>query len=154
MTDSDECNDGYKFKSLGSYLKCKNKHSKGKIIGRCIKGSYYIKCQFSPCKKEIKINNLPEMISSITSQVSRTNSTYNRSYFYKKILDQYPNLYREYSSEKFNYYGITNETSCRISREIICLLYKLGHDNEEIESRYKAKSYFIKYEQCKIEITV
>ena len=72
--------------------------------------------------------------------------TYDRSYFHNKILDQYPNLYREYSSEDFDYYGITDKT--------LCPLCKLGHDDEEsIESRYKTESYFIKCEQCEIEIT-
>ena len=86
-------------------------------------------------------------------QIPLTNPTYTRSYFHKKILDQYPNLYRECSSEKFDYYGITDETSCRVSRETICPLCKLGHDDEEIEGRYKARSYFIKCEQREIEIT-
>ncbi|PKC62582.1 hypothetical protein RhiirA1_464957 [Rhizophagus irregularis] len=52
---------------------------------------------------------------------------------------------REFSSENFNYYGITDKTSCP--------LCKLGHDdNESIEGRYKAGSYFIKCEQREIEI--
>ncbi|POG63592.1 hypothetical protein GLOIN_2v544741 [Rhizophagus irregularis DAOM 181602=DAOM 197198] len=50
-----------------------------------------------------------------------------------EILDQYPNLYRECSSENFDYYGITDETSCGVSRETICPLCKLGHNDEEIE---------------------
>jgi len=61
-------------------------------------------------------------------------------------LDQYFNLYREFSSENFNYYRITNEK--------ICPLCELEHDEEEsLEGRYKAESYFIKCEQRKIEIT-
>ncbi|PKY37930.1 hypothetical protein RhiirA4_450851 [Rhizophagus irregularis] len=39
------------------------------------------------------------------------------------IIDQYPTLYREFSSKNFDYYGITDETSCP--------LYKLDHNNEE-----------------------
>ncbi len=100
-----------------------------------------------------------------TSRTSKTNQanvskaraqskpTYDRSYFRNKILDQYPNLYRECSSENLDYYGITDETSCGVSRETICPLCKLGHDDEEIEGRYKAGSYFIKCEQREIEIT-
>jgi hypothetical protein len=97
-----------------------------------------------------------------TSQTSKTNQTnvrvqskptYDRAYFRNKILDQYPNLFRECSSENFDYYGITDETSCGVSRETICPLCKLGHDDEEIEGRYKAGSYFIKCEQREIEIT-
>ena len=83
-----------------------------------------------------------ETISSVTPQASRTNPTYDHTYFRKKTLDQYPNLYREFSSENFDYYGITDET--------LCPLCKLGHDDEEsIEGRYKAGS---KCEQREIEI--
>jgi len=70
---------------------------------------------------------------------------HDRSYFRNKTLDQYPNLYREFSSENVDYYGITDETSCP--------LCKLDHDDEEgIEGRYEARSYFIKCEQHEIEI--
>ncbi len=76
----------------------------------------------------------------------QSNPTYDRTYFRNKTLDQYPNLYREYSNEDFDYYGITNKT--------LCPLCKLGHDDKEsIEGRYKTGSYFIKCEQCEIEIT-
>ena len=73
--------------------------------------------------------------------ITQPNSpTYDRAYFRNKALDQYPNLYREFSSEKFDYYGITDETSCP--------LCKLDYDDEEgIEGRYEARSYFIKCEQ-------
>ena len=65
--------------------------------------------------------------------------------FVKKTLDQYPTLYREFSSKNFDYYGVTDETSCP--------LCKLKHDDEEsIEGTYKAGSYFIKCEQREIEI--
>ncbi|PKK58987.1 hypothetical protein RhiirC2_795470 [Rhizophagus irregularis] len=40
-----------------------------------------------------------------------------------ETLDQYPNLYREFSSEDFDYFEITNEK--------ICPLCKLEHDDEE-----------------------
>ena len=70
---------------------------------------------------------------------------HDRAYFRNKALDQYPNLYREFSSENFDYYGIIDETSCP--------LCKLSHDDEEgIEGRYEARSYFIKCEQREIEI--
>jgi len=84
--------------------------------------------------------------------IPRTKPTYDRSYFRNKTLDQYPNLYREYSSEDFDYYGITDKTLCGPSRT--CPLCKLDHDDEEsIEGRYKTGSYFIKCEQREIEIT-
>ncbi len=85
------------------------------------------------------------MISSVTPQASRTNLTYDCIYFWNKTLDQYPTLYREFSSENFDYYGITDEK--------LCSLYKLDHDDEEsIEGRYKIRSYFIKCEQRELEI--
>ncbi|RIA98627.1 hypothetical protein C1645_812500 [Glomus cerebriforme] len=40
-----------------------------------------------------------------------------------KILNQYSNLYREFSSKNFDYYGITNKK--------LCLLYKLEHDDKK-----------------------
>ena len=90
-----------------------------------------------------------------TSQTSKTNQTneraqskptYDHAYFLNKILDHYPNLYREFSSENFDYYGITDETSCP--------LCNLDYDDDDsIEGRYKAGSYFIKCEQREIEIT-
>ena len=83
---------------------------------------------------------------STTSRPPIPRTTYDRSYFRNKTLGQYPTLYREFSSENFDYYGITDET--------LCLLCKLDHGNEEsIESRYKTGSYFIKCEQREIEMT-
>ncbi|RIA91570.1 hypothetical protein C1645_805122 [Glomus cerebriforme] len=38
-------------------------------------------------------------------------------------LDYYPNLYKEFSSENFDYYGITDKT--------LCPLCKLDHGDEE-----------------------
>ena len=57
-------------------------------------------------------NASPEMISSdmfqaSVSSASQSKPAYDHSYFRNKILDQYPNLYRECSSENFDYYGIT-----------------------------------------------
>jgi hypothetical protein len=76
---------------------------------------------------------------------SQSKPTYDRSYFRNKTLDQYPTLYREFSSENFDYYGITDETSCP--------LCSLDHDDDDsIEGRYKAGSYFIKCEQREIKI--
>ena len=76
--------------------------------------------------------------------IPQSNPTYDWVHFRNKILGQYSNLFREFNSENFDYYGITDETSCP--------LCKLGHDNEEIEGRYKAGSIFIKCEQREIEI--
>ena len=79
------------------------------------------------CLDSVKVTNVLSASSS-----SQSKPTYDRSYFRNKILDQYPNLYRECSSENFDYYGITDETTCR---DYICPLCKLGYDNEEIEGR-------------------
>ncbi|GBB89614.1 hypothetical protein RclHR1_16350004 [Rhizophagus clarus] len=66
-------------------------------------------------------------VTSVTNRDDQTNTTearsHDRSYFRNKTLDQYPTLYREYSSEDFDYYGITDKT--------LCPLCKLGHDDEE-----------------------
>ncbi|RIA90410.1 hypothetical protein C1645_737877 [Glomus cerebriforme] len=98
-----------------------------------------------PALESSEVNILANVLSAPQSHlpIPRTKPTYDRSYFCKKILDQYPNLYRECSCENFDYYGITDETSCR---DYICPLCKLGHDDEEIEGEYKAESYFIKCE--------
>ncbi|POG65017.1 hypothetical protein GLOIN_2v1782198 [Rhizophagus irregularis DAOM 181602=DAOM 197198] len=47
--------------------------------------------------------------SHVTSKINPTNAYISPK---AKTLDQYPTLYREFSSENFDYYGITDETSC------------------------------------------
>jgi hypothetical protein len=54
-----------------------------------------------------------ETISPVTSQTSRINPTYDHTYFRSKTLNQYPTLYREFSSENFDYYGITHNFKAR-----------------------------------------
>ncbi len=66
LYNSDRHNDAYEFKNSGLCLECEKKHTEGKVVSRCIKGSYYIKCRSSPNEKEIKINASSEMISSVT----------------------------------------------------------------------------------------
>ncbi|PKK59805.1 hypothetical protein RhiirC2_794294 [Rhizophagus irregularis] len=105
---NDECNDGYEFKSSGLCLECENEYSKGKY-------------QSSSHEKKIMT---PEIISSITHQANMNNPTYNHIYFHNKILNQYSNLYREFNSENFDYYGITDGISYP--------LCKLDHDDKEI----------------------
>ncbi len=43
LYNSDKCNDRYEFKSSDLYLRCEKEHNKEKVVGRYIKGSYYIK---------------------------------------------------------------------------------------------------------------
>src|SRR5256884_9235887 len=47
---------------------------------------------------------LSDMFQASVSSASQSKPAYDHSYFRNKILDQYPNLYREYSSENFDYY--------------------------------------------------
>ncbi|CAG8696876.1 15876_t:CDS:2, partial [Cetraspora pellucida] len=69
------------------------------------------------------------------------------AYFRNKILWSYSNLYKEFSSKKFDYY--------KIHKGSLCLACKLSHKNEKsIKGRYEAGSYFIKCGQHEIEITV
>ena len=103
----------------------------------------------APTESQVPNESAPKKFDTkveVIPPISQPNSpTYDRAYFRNKALDQYPNLYREFSSENVDYYGITDETSCP--------LCKLDHDDEEgIEGRYEARSYFIKCEQRDIEI--
>ncbi|CAG8581811.1 3925_t:CDS:2 [Cetraspora pellucida] len=76
-----------------------------------------------------------------------SNSTHGYAYFHNKILGRYPDIYREFSSKKFNYYEIIDKSLCPIC--------KLNHrDEKSIRDKYEAGSYFIKYEQQEIEIIV
>src|SRR6266542_250277 len=70
LYNSDRHNDGYEFKSSGLCPGCGKEHDKGKVVGRGIKGSYYIKCRSSLNEKEIKINASSEMILSDMSQAN------------------------------------------------------------------------------------
>src|SRR5438128_639888 len=67
--------------------------------------------------------------------------------FGNKILGRYPDIHREFSSEKFDYYGIIDKS--------LCPACKSSHrDEKSIRGRYEAGSYFIKCGQQEIEITV
>src|SRR6266536_2306597 len=99
-----------------------------------------VKKYTSDHQSHVTLKTVPSGNDQIRAEVStsanvlsspQSNPIYDRTYFHNKILDQYPTLYREFSSENFDYYGITNEK--------ICPLCKLEHS---IESTYKAKSYF------------
>ncbi|CAB4494026.1 unnamed protein product [Rhizophagus irregularis] len=94
-------------------------------------------------------DQIKDEMSISASVSSASQSKPDHSYFRNKILDQYPNLYRECSIENLDYYGITDETTCG---NYICPLCKLGHDDEEIKGTYNTGSYFIKCEQREIEI--
>src|SRR6266542_1668129 len=59
----------------------------------------------TPKKFNIKVEVIP--------LISQPNSlTYDHIYFRNKILNQYPTLFRKFSSKNFDYYRITDETLC------------------------------------------
>ncbi|CAG8656572.1 19151_t:CDS:1 [Cetraspora pellucida] len=82
-------------------------------------------------------------LSKKTLSEKQNNSAYTRGYFRSKLLEQYPDLYKECSSENVDYYGINAESLCPIC--------KLIHEDEEgIEAEYKDGSYYIKCEASEI----
>ncbi|CAG8579495.1 1119_t:CDS:2, partial [Ambispora gerdemannii] len=150
LRHSDEFNDCYEFNDSGVCPGCEKEHSKGYvfgIVGQCRNGSYYVKCQNSLHEKEISEVGTAKMSISSTFQVldssdlktqtsipptpqpkkvlpeEQNNMTHDRAIFRNKALEQYPDLYYEFSSENVDYYGITVET--------LCSLCKLDHDDEE-----------------------
>ncbi|CAJ0829585.1 13439_t:CDS:2, partial [Entrophospora sp. SA101] len=90
--------------------------------------------KISDTKVNDNIPPIPKPINKKTSLVTQqstlsiSNPPHDHTYFYNKTLEQYPNLYREFSSENANYYGITDET--------LCPLCKLNHE-EGVEGRYE-----------------
>jgi len=131
-----------------------------KLFGENGVGIDKIKCVNCSANEISKLTN--EQIQNVIDQVSSgndqshvplkpTNGDASRPPIPRTTLGQYPTLYREFSSENFDYYGITDETSCDPKRT--CPLCSLDHDDEEgIDGRYEAGSYFIKCEQREIEI--
>ncbi len=107
----------------------------------------YIMLKINKADVSEQVNPFKVSISANVLFAPQSNPTYDWAYFHNKTLNQYPTLYREFSSKNFDYYGITDET--------LCPLCKLDHDDDEgIEGKYKARFYFIKCEQHEIEITV
>ncbi|RHZ60172.1 hypothetical protein Glove_357g39 [Diversispora epigaea] len=91
--------------------------------------------------KENEVDVSPESCQTIP-QPQKT-SAYIHAYFHNKLLEQYPNLYEECSSENVDYYGINVES--------LCPIYKLNHEDEEgIKGEYKDESYYIKCETSEI----
>jgi len=56
-----------------------------------------------PALESTEVNTSANVLSA-----PQSSPTYDRAYFRNKALDEYPNLYREFSSEDFDYYGITD----------------------------------------------
>ncbi len=71
-----------------------------------------VKKYTSKYQSHVTLKTIPSGNNQIKAKVStsanilsspQSNPTYNRTYFRNKTLDQYPNLYKEYSSEDFDY---------------------------------------------------
>ncbi|RHZ61246.1 hypothetical protein Glove_349g33 [Diversispora epigaea] len=91
-----------------------------------------------------KVSSPVTVSPSTKSQIS--NSPISKKISETEILEQCPDLYKEFSSENVDYYGITAET--------LCPLCNLDHDgDEDIEGKYKDGSYYIKCEKHETEIT-
>ena len=108
--------------------------------------SHYVTASGNSEDKEVEF--LPETkISAVSAlSLSPSNLTYDCDYFRNKILGRYPDIYREFNSKKFDYYGIIDKS--------LCPACKLSHkDEKSIRGRYEAGSYFIKCGQQEIEIT-
>ncbi|PKY46681.1 hypothetical protein RhiirA4_520401 [Rhizophagus irregularis] len=90
---------------------------------------YYYSLEF---ENRIKVNTLAKSLTSCPSaSEAQAEAQVRQGLDPAKTLDEYPNLYREFSSENFDYYGITNEK--------LCPLCKLEHgDEESIEGNIKS----------------
>ncbi|CAG8735970.1 770_t:CDS:2, partial [Cetraspora pellucida] len=69
-------------------------------------------------KSHVSPKNYPEIKVSASF-----NPTCDHAYFRNKILGRYPNIYREFSSEKFDYYGIIDKS--------LCPAYKSSHRDKK-----------------------
>ncbi|RHZ57349.1 hypothetical protein Glove_390g39 [Diversispora epigaea] len=105
------------------------------------------KTELNTFSEKVSLEKLSEMISKESTGMSvSSNPTHDHTYFRNKILWGYSDLYKEFSSEKFDYYGI-HEGS-------LCPACKSSHkDEKSIRGRYEAGSYFIKCGKHEIEIT-
>ncbi|CAG8608734.1 3227_t:CDS:2, partial [Paraglomus brasilianum] len=107
-----------------------------------------ISSHYVTASEDKEVEFLPETKISAVSALSSSpsNLTYDCDYFRNKILGRYPDIYREFNSKKFDYYGIIDKS--------LCPACKLSHkDEKSIRGRYEAGSYFIKCGQQEIEIT-
>ncbi|CAH1768853.1 14193_t:CDS:1 [Entrophospora sp. SA101] len=104
-----------------------------------------VKLKTVPLGNDQTKKTLPE--TKIPSMPQVNIQTHTRAYFRNKLLEQYPNLYKEYSDGNDDYYGINAES--------LCPLCKLEHENEEgIEGEYNDGSYYIKCEVSEIGIDI
>ncbi|CAG8590946.1 8103_t:CDS:2 [Racocetra fulgida] len=91
------------------------------------------------------INNNEDKSLPETKVSASSNPIHDYIYFCNKILEQYPNLYKECSDRNDDYYRITDNT--------LCLLCRLNYSDDDIEGEYKNRTYYIKCKPCIVQIT-
>ncbi|CAG8521728.1 16476_t:CDS:2, partial [Gigaspora rosea] len=64
-----------------------------------------------------------QLPKTFSEAAALSNPTRDHVYFCNKILEEYPNFYKDGNSENVNYYRIADDT--------LCPLYKLDHDDDE-----------------------
>ncbi|CAG8691533.1 1833_t:CDS:2, partial [Racocetra fulgida] len=96
---------------------------------------------------EISVTQVTENTDEKNSVETLSKKQNNHANFRDKVLEQYPDVFYEYSDGNNDYYGITYEASCPIC--------KLFHEDEKgIKGKNKSGSYFIKCEEHGIKIEV
>ncbi|CAG8765063.1 1902_t:CDS:2, partial [Gigaspora rosea] len=84
--------------------------------------------------EKVLLEKLSETILEESTEASiSSNLTHGHAYFHNKILWGY----KEFSSEKFDYYGIHEGSLCRVCKQ-------RHEEGKSIKGRYEAGSYFIK----------
>ncbi|RHZ84149.1 hypothetical protein Glove_85g69 [Diversispora epigaea] len=121
--------------------------SKTKILSET-KVSMPVKPQASDASSNLKTEvSMPFMSPPKTKTLpeKQNNPVHTHANFHNKTLEQYPDIFYEYSNEDVDYYGITAESLCPIC--------KLNHkDKEGIEGNYETGSYYIKCEASEIDM--
>ena len=76
---------------------CGKEHDKGELVGRIIDDSYNIKCLFSSCEKEIKINASPKIEESIPTTPNNYDDTakWGETYYYDDETDDWSTPYED-----------------------------------------------------------
>ncbi|CAG8665425.1 12966_t:CDS:2, partial [Ambispora gerdemannii] len=109
----------------------------------------------TPINQKVTRNQMVEQVSGAppdsksvikkTLSEKQNNSAHTHANFCNKTLEQYPDIFYEYSNEGADYYGINSESLCPIC--------KLNHeDGEGVEGNYEAGSYYIKCEASEIDM--
>ncbi|RIB07604.1 hypothetical protein C2G38_417445 [Gigaspora rosea] len=81
--------------------------------------------------------HVAEISTEVSVSISLSNPTHDRIYFRNKILGQYPDIYREFSSEKFDYYGLIDKS--------LCPACKSSHKDEKSIRVFRQKKFVLDY---------